>query len=408
MKAWKIVCKDLRLLLRDRNALLLLVGMPLAITGIVCYSASYFASNLRLESLRLVVVNHDGGPVAQRLVEALSDQDIQLRMVDNDRVARDIVQYSGWNAGVVIGPGFGEQVEGLELVEMFTLPRGRLARGLSQFDIEMISGEIRVIEAFVTSQFVFSKVVEIVYDRMLERFPVVQAYIQANSSRLSDQASGMVLASPAATILSSDRIYLLVVPSHAVLFAFFLVSIMARSFISERVRGTFQRLRMAPLSGPAIILGKVTPFLMVSIAQGILLFASGWAVFGMPMGQQPWMLLPVIVCTSLAATALGLLIAVTVGTDYQVSVFVTFLILVMAGISGCLMPREFMPPLMKQVSLFITPHAWSLVAYEELLMSATPDGSRVLLSCLLLLIFTFVYSALSLWRMARSDSNMAS
>ena len=207
MTAWKIVCKDLRLLLRDRNALLLLLGMPLAITGIVCYSASHFASALRLENLRLVIVNQDGGTVAQRLVEALSDQGTQVQMVDSDQVAREMVQYSGWNAGIVIGPRFGEQVEGLELVEMFTLPRGRLARGLSQFDIEMISGEIRVIEAFVTSQFVFSKVVEVVYDRMLERFPVVQAYIQANSSRLPDQTSAMALTSPAATILSSDRIY---------------------------------------------------------------------------------------------------------------------------------------------------------------------------------------------------------
>ena len=60
---------------------------------------------------------------------------------------------------------------------------------------------------------------------------------------------------------------------------------------------------------------------------------------------------------------------------------------------------------MQQVSLFTTPHAWSLVAYEEVLTSTTPKGSRVLLSCFILISFTFVYSALALWRMARSNSN---
>ena len=90
MKAWKIVCKDLRLLLRDRNALLLLLGMPLVVTGIACYSANYFSAALRLENLRLVIVNQDGGPVAQRLVEALSDQDNQVRMVDSIQLARDM------------------------------------------------------------------------------------------------------------------------------------------------------------------------------------------------------------------------------------------------------------------------------------------------------------------------------
>ena len=195
--------------------------MPLAITGIVCSSASYFTSALRVEKLRFVVVDHDGGPIAQQLIEAFSSQGPSVHTAASVGVARDMVRYSGWNAGVIIGSQFGDRVDGLELVEMFTLPRGRLAGGLSRFDIEMISAEIRIIEAFITSQFVFSRVLEIVYERMLERFPLVQAYIAANSSRLPAQDSGVVPASPASAILSSDRIHLLLVPSQVVLFAFF-------------------------------------------------------------------------------------------------------------------------------------------------------------------------------------------
>jgi len=59
---------------------------------------------------------------------------------------------------------------------------------------------------------------------------------------------------------------------------------------------------------------------------------------------------------------------------------------VLAGVSGCLMPRDLMPERMKQISL-VTPHAWALDAYSQLLLSPRlpslwsgkpfgPDGIR--------------------------------
>tara|TARA_B100000949_G_C14151717_1_gene395106 strand:+ start:536 stop:829 length:294 start_codon:yes stop_codon:yes gene_type:complete len=93
---------------------------------------------------------------------------------------------------------------------------------------------------------------------------------------------------------------------------------------------------------------------------------------------------------------------VTVRTDHQVTIVGTFLILGMAGISGCLMPRNWLPPLLKQVSLALIPHAWALVAYDELLSSPVPDSTRVLLCCLLLVAFSFAFFGLSLWRLRSS------
>ena len=54
-------------------------------------------------------------------------------------------------------------------------------------------------------------------------------------------------------------------------------------------------------------------------------------------------------------------------SEAQVAIYGTLLVLVLAGISGCLMgDRELMPEIMQRVSL-ITPHAWALVAYKQLL-----------------------------------------
>jgi len=382
--------------------------MPLVITTIVCVSANHFVSLIMEEELQLIVVSQGTGPLAGQLVTALSSQGASVRIVDTEEEVRDLVRDSNWTAGVIVGEGFDAQVEALELVDFLNVPEGRVIQGFGQFDVEIVSGPSRLLQNIFASELVQARLLEVIYGRMLERFPVVQAVVEASPPPPGDPGSDQPLLLQSRKILSSGALYLMLFPSQAVLFAFFLVSIMARSFISERSRGTLHRLRMAPLPGRVILLGKTIPFLLVSVVQGVLLFAAGRALFEMPVGGRPWMLLMIIFCTSLAATTLGLLVAVLVGTDYQVNVVVTFLILSMAGISGCLMPREFLPPMMKQLSFLITPHAWSLAAYEELLVNTAQDDSRILLSCLLLVILAMVYLSLSLWRMARAGSNMAS
>ena len=110
--------------------------------------------------------------------------------------------------------------------------------------------------------------------------------------------------------------------------------------------------------------------------ESALLFVAGKFLFGMSWGEHPWMLVPVIVATSCAATGLGLLIATLVGSDAQVSAYSTTVVIILAGISGCFMPRQFLPDLMLQISL-ATPHAWALIAYEQLLSSGRPNLQTV-------------------------------
>lgn len=174
----------------------------------------------------------------------------------------------------------------------------------------------------------------------------------------------------------SDTVYEELVPSYTVMFVFFLVNIMARSFLSERELGTLRRLRIAPVPEWAVLIGKTIPFLIVSLLQTAVLFIAGRLLFGMSWGQMPWMLLPVIFATSCAATGLGLMIATLVKSEAQVSAYATTAVIILAGISGCFMPRQWLPEIMQQISL-ATPHAWALIAYDQLLSTTTPNLTQV-------------------------------
>ena len=85
-------------------------------------------------------------------------------------------------------------------------------------------------------------------------------------------------------------------------------------------------------------------------------------------------------------------------TETQVAVYGTLLVLVLGGVSGSLMPRDLMPEQMKTASL-VTPHAWSLDAYAQLLANANPDVGLITTACGVLLAFGAVFTLLAWWRM---------
>jgi ABC-2 type transport system permease protein len=192
--------------------------------------------------------------------------------------------------------------------------------------------------------------------------------------------------------------YQILVPSYTVMFAFFLVLNVGWLFVAERKNGTIVRLRAAPLTRGQILLGKLIPCLCISLAQGFFLLVVGRILFGMTWGSRPELLIAVVVCTSVSAVGLSMLVASVAKTETQVAVYGTLLVLVLGGVSGSLMPRDLMPEKMKAASL-ITPHAWALDAYAQLLASPNPDLSVVATACGALLAFGAVFTLLAWWRM---------
>lgn len=202
--------------------------------------------------------------------------------------------------------------------------------------------------------------------------------------------------------------YQILVPSYTVMFAFFLVLTVGWLFVSERRQGTLKRLRAAPLSRRDILFGKLLPCFLLSLAQGAFLLLAGKLVFGLKWGPPEWSLgqqllglIPVVVSTSFAAMGLALLVASLAQTETQVAIYGTLLVLVLAGVSGCLMPRELMPEEMKRISL-ATPHAWALDAYAQLFLNPQPEIVLVAQSCFVLLGFGLSFVLLA-WYFLKLD-----
>jgi len=192
------------------------------------------------------------------------------------------------------------------------------------------------------------------------------------------------------------------VPGWTLFGVFFIAQTLAASLLEEKKVGTFRRLLAAPMSRAALLLGKLTPFLIVNLIQIVLMFAVG--VFIMPfvgapkleLGSHPGALILVSLAASLTATGLGLLIAAIAKTSEQISGLGTLLVVTMAALGGVMVPRYIMPDFMQTIGL-ISPHAWALTAYQDVLVRGY-GAAQVMPEVVTLMGFAAVFFGVSLWR----------
>lgn len=394
-----LIYKDLLILTRDRRALMILLVTPAVFIAILGFSTGkLFGWQNRNDRIELVLVDLDASPIAQRMVETIvSRPGLHVTRTDSEQQGRLRVDDGEAQTAIIIGPAFQSVVDQLALEDLLNPNTGRLAGGLRSLDVEIYARPTQQAVASVTEQLVYGLMLRTLLPHVARNDPLARMYLEARLDRerteAADETADTRPQEDAGTLPDVGNIaYQIIVPSYTVLFAFFLVNLMARSFLTERHRGTLTRLQIAPIRVSHLLVGKTLPFLLISLMQGVLLFAFGKLLFGMSWGVRPWMLLPVIFCTSLAATTMGLLTAVLVRTDAQVSAYVNLLVITLGGLSGCFMPREWLPETMRQLSLAI-PHAWSLIAYDQLLNSTHPHWPRVWNACGILLAFSAVFYA---------------
>lgn len=192
------------------------------------------------------------------------------------------------------------------------------------------------------------------------------------------------------------------IPGYTLFGVFFISQLLATSILEEKKVGTFRRLLAAPISRAAFLLGKLAPFLILNLAQIGLMFAIG--VYIMPLLGAPKLelgphldaLFLISLTTSLAANGLGLLIATLAKTSEQIGGLGSLLVVTMAALGGVMVPRFVMPDFMQTIGL-ITPHAWALTAYQDVLIRGF-GVARIIPELEALLGFAVVFFVVALWR----------
>lgn len=407
MDAFTITFKDLLLLSRDRRALVILVAMPMVIIAIVGSSTGRLRATREQnrQGLQLEFADFSGTNSARRLAGFLASYDhviVRSQAVSDTgnpahlEMLRAQPPENPVDARLIVGPEFEVLARSKSTRELTSPDATTRAEGLEALDLHLVfnkSAPDPMMEGLAKALIKLS-LQNALLPIMAEKVPVFRGAARTSVIPPSWESRTAPKGVEAEAV---NRVYQFFIPSYTVLFVFFLINVMGRSFIGERDTGTLRRLQIAPISHSAILVGKTTPFLILSLAQTSILMISGKILFGMSWGSQPWLLLPIMFCTSAAATALGLLFSTVARTESQVSSFGNLILLSSAGISGCLVPRAWMPPITQKISL-MTPHAWALDAYNEMLTKELPNYQVIAVSCGVLLGFAAVFFVLGLLR----------
>jgi ABC-2 type transport system permease protein len=193
------------------------------------------------------------------------------------------------------------------------------------------------------------------------------------------------------------------VPAWLIFAMFFIIIPFSATLLIELNNGTLERLNTFPISKQWILLGKLLPYLLVNQIQAILMFLTG--IFLVPslggealiLGNNFWLLLPVSLSLSLMAISFALLIAVMVKTHEQASSIGGISNLLMGAIGGVMVPVFIMPEKMQFLASF-SPMNWGLEAFLNILLRQG-DFQSVLpyitkLTLLAFLLFMIAYQLL--------------
>jgi ABC-2 type transport system permease protein len=160
--------------------------------------------------------------------------------------------------------------------------------------------------------------------------------------------------------------------SQLVLFTFLTALTGSAALILSRRLGLSRRMLSTPTSTGTIVLGESTGRWAVAMVQGLYIVFATLLLFQVNWGD-PWGAFLLLVTFSATGAGAGMLMGSTFSNDQQAAGVGVVLSIGLAALGGCMLPIELYGETMKKVA-HITPHAWALDGFAELVRR---DGTVV-------------------------------
>ncbi|GAB6272023.1 MAG: ABC transporter permease [Smithellaceae bacterium] len=333
----ELIKKEIMILLRDKQTILLLFLMPVALILFLSLAMEgVWADKLTGRKIQLVIENESRSPKANLLQEKIKSNKLISPVVRPQGMEDDQLFADGKAQAVVTIPkGFEE---GDQPVEMY-------------FDPIIDIGYKIAIRSLITSL-----TVEVVMG--IDNLEGVIAGLLVEKTKPNKEFP---------TPLQQN------VPAYAIFAMFFIAIPMSVGFLREKKDGTLQRLFTYPVSTNLVILGKIIPYYLINVLQFVLMLLIGVYVmshiisFSFNLGEHPWHMIPVTMVVAAATTGFGVLVAALARTPEQSSTLAATGAILMGVFGGIMMPHVLMPMVMKKLAM-ISPMYWAHQAYLDIFL----------------------------------------
>jgi ABC-2 type transport system permease protein len=179
------------------------------------------------------------------------------------------------------------------------------------------------------------------------------------------------------------------------------VTTFAISLVTERVQGTLQRLRVAPVSRAQVLAGKGLACFLACTSVAVVLFAI--AIFVLRVrAEDPLQLAVAVLANAVCFTGLMLLVSTLGKTESAVAGAGWGILMPLAMLGGAMVPLFVMPLWMQNVGS-VSPIKWGILALEGAIWRGF-SLAEMLLPCTILVAVGVGCYSLGVWNLARQDA----
>jgi len=166
------------------------------------------------------------------------------------------------------------------------------------------------------------------------------------------------------------------------------------SITREKELGTMEVLLVSPLKPFQVIIGKVVPYIFLSIINAIIIVLLSIFVFKMPVQGSLFLLAIESILFIITSLALGILIS-TISASQQTAMMISLMALMLPTIllSGFIFPVSSMP-LPLQIISYIIPAKWFIIILKAIMLKGV-GISFIWKETLILVGMTLIFIALS-------------
>lgn len=321
--------KDLRLIARDRSALVSLLLVPVLVITLI----AEIQTGRGTQGIVFPIVNEDQGPVANALIKVFAEH-LDVRQVERGEAERMVAVENRAAAALVLPGGLSKryltnkqttiellidpaQWEELQAIRVIFLLADREAASLGDpFGEELLTLEERSLTA-----------------RHL-RFSSLEQHV----------------------------------PGFSIMFVLMsLIFSVAFGLRDEEIWGTSRRLAMAPVSQTAVLGGKLLARIVVGVAQLSILLLFGRVVYGLTLGDSPLAMVLVVLCIVFALACFSVVVAALAGSRERIIPIGLSAVFILAALGGCWWPFFNQPAWMQVLGRGVVT-TWSMFAIHDVML----------------------------------------
>ena len=360
--------KEFLILIRDIPGLAILFIMPVLLIMIVTLAQQNALKSSKESKTDVLFIDHSHSAFSKLLQQNLDSSGLyrlvssQAGVLMDDKLARQKIADGDYPVGIVVA---AKDTSILLLVDPTLQPsyKNTITGSLTYF-IKGTQSRIAIENLLKTlAPAMASGIDGLIGTNMKNMPPVTEIYATKEHASIKP------------SIIQNN------VPGFILFAMFFIVIPLSGSMVTEKMEGSFGRLRTLPVKVSILLTSKVLLFLGVCVIQFFLMLMVGtWIlpVFsGMPalqLGSHYGIILLATVCASLAATGFGLLVGSFATSQGQAALFGSVMVVILGVLSGTFLPVYLMPKAIQVISLF-SPIRWGIDNYLEIFIREGTFGS---------------------------------